>query len=34
MVGEGDKLGPMTVNKISKDSVILTDGEKDYKLQL
>jgi len=34
MVGEGDKIESFTVNKISKDAVILNDGEKDYKLQL
>ncbi len=34
MVGEGDKIGSFTVNKISKDAVILNDNGKDYKLQL
>jgi len=34
LVGEGDKIGTITVVKISKDDVIVTDGDKDYKLQL
>jgi len=34
LVGEGDKIGVITVVKISKDDVIVTDGDKDYKLQL
>ena len=34
LVGEGDRIGSITVVKISKDDVIVTDGDKDYKLQL
>lgn len=34
LVGEGDKIGSIIVVKISKDDVIVTDGDKDYKLQL